>query len=93
MALKPIEIATRHAGPIHVLITDMVMPKMGGRELGTRMAKLRPGTKTIYMSGYAEHDSIAPNQGEEPPVLLTKPFTRATLARAVTQILQATNTH
>ena len=44
----------RHPGSIHLMVTDVVMPKMGGRELAERLAPLRPETKVLYMSGYAE---------------------------------------
>ena len=84
-----LEIARRHRGPIHLLITDVVMPKVGGHELAAKMAELRPETKVIYMSGYAER-AVAPPAGQnEKSILLTKPFTRAALTGAVNQVLQA----
>src|SRR5215469_7459309 len=49
-----LELAATHAGPIHLLMTDVVMPGMGGRELADRMRRLRPEIKILYMSGYTE---------------------------------------
>src|SRR5674476_869127 len=51
-------LAARHAGPIHLLLTDVVMPRMTGRELAEQLRPARPAMKVLYMSGYAE-DVIA----------------------------------
>jgi len=89
---EAIEIATRHPGPIHLLVTDMVMPGMGGRELAARLAALRPEIKVIYMSGYTEYAQT--RQGEKDPSagLLAKPFTRHTLASTVREVLGSRTT-
>jgi len=84
---EAIEIARNHPGPIHLLVTDMVMPGMGGRELAARLSPLRPEIKVIYMSGYTEYATVRQGELEEKAVLLTKPFTRSILARAVREIL------
>ena len=78
-----IEAAASHAGPIHLLLSDVVMPKLGGPELARRMAELRPGIRVLYMSGYS--DGAVSRQGVLGPdvLLLEKPFTGARLARAV----------
>ena len=52
--VQALEQAERHAGPIHLLLTDVVMPEMGGPELARRLVLLRPGLKVVYMSGYAD---------------------------------------
>ena len=84
---EALEIAQRHPGTIDLLITDVVMPRMGGHELGARMAELRPETKILYMSGYAEY-ATHPVQIQDGSAWLTKPFTRTALARLVDRVLQ-----
>ncbi len=85
---QAIEITMRHAGPIHLLVTDMVMPGMGGRELAGRLAPLRPEMKVVYMSGYTEYATVRQGELHESDLLLTKPFTRSMLARTVRQALR-----
>ena len=85
---EAIEAAMRHSGPIHLLVTDMVMPGMGGPELAARLASLRPEMKVVYMSGYTEYRSARQGDLDENAVLLTKPFTRSMLARTVREALQ-----
>ena len=82
------EIARGYQGPIHLLITDMVMPKVGGRELAAQIADLRPEMKVIYMTGYTERSAV-PNGESQKAVMLTKPFTRLALARTVSKILKS----
>jgi two-component system, cell cycle sensor histidine kinase and response regulator CckA len=84
-----VEIAQTHEGPIHLLITDMVMPKVSGRELAEVMAELRPETKVIYMSGYTEDSATPASEAGGKAVMLNKPFTRLALARAVNDVLKA----
>jgi CheY-like chemotaxis protein len=81
-------IAERHSGPIHLLVTDVVMPKMGGWELAKRLVVQRPGLKVIYMSGYSEY-TATPRQYEEwRGAFLQKPFTMDELARKVREVLE-----
>ncbi len=86
---EALKIAASHAGPIHVLITDMIMPAIGGRELAERISQSRPETKIIYMSGYAEYGGEGKTGVEEGGILLTKPFTRMGIVRMVNDILRA----
>ncbi|HET9870082.1 MAG TPA: ATP-binding protein, partial [bacterium] len=74
-------------GPIHLLLTDTVMPKMNGKELAQKLKKLRPKVKVLFMSGYPQE--VLARQGTlEPGIhLLQKPFTAEELARKVRQIL------
>ncbi len=90
---EAIEIATRYPGAIHLLVTDMVMPGMGGRELAVRLAALRPEMKVMYMSGYTEYASVRHGELDENAVMLTKPFTRSILARTVREVLQGGKVH
>jgi len=80
---EALEIARQYPHRIHVLITDMVMPGIGGSELAKQMALLQPETRVVYMSGYSEtalfeHNGVAPDL-----VLLPKPFTQESLTSAV----------
>ncbi len=79
--------AQQHQGPIHLLITDVVMPQMNGRDLLERIAASRPGIKTLYMSGYTS-DVIA-HHGVlgEGIHFLQKPFSVKTLAAKVREVL------
>ncbi len=78
---------SRHAGPIHLLLTDVVMPTTNGRELYGRLAALRPELKVLYMSGYTEN-VVAHHGVLEPGIeFLQKPFTIETLSRRVREVL------
>ena len=79
--------AGEHQGPIHLLLTDVVMPGMSGRELAKHLAPLHPETKVFYFSGYTS-DAIVRHgilSGDMP--FLPKPFGREALARKVREIL------
>jgi two-component system, cell cycle sensor histidine kinase and response regulator CckA len=82
-----LELAAMHVGPIHLLMTDVVMPGIGGRELAERMTRLRPGIKVLYMSGYTEQAVSQQGILGDDAVLLQKPFTLATLASKLCEIL------
>ena len=84
---QALELAEKHAGKIDLLVTDMVMPGIGGRELATRLLTLRPELKVIYMSGYTEYANFKNADFELHNVMLQKPFTRILLATAVHKIL------
>jgi two-component system cell cycle sensor histidine kinase/response regulator CckA len=87
---EALEVARSHSGPIHLLLTDVVMPGINGRVLGERLAPLQPGMKVLYMSGYT--DSFIAGHGvlEAGTHLLHKPFTQETLARKVREVLDGT---
>lgn len=82
-------ICEKYSGPIHLLITDVVMPHMSGHELVERLTSLRPGLRALYMSGYPDEAIV--HHGMMTPGLffLQKPFTPADLARKVRSILDA----
>ncbi|HXT19474.1 MAG TPA: ATP-binding protein [Thermoanaerobaculia bacterium] len=79
--------AAEIAGDLHLLITDVVMPDMNGRDLADRLLRRRPGLKVLFISGYTD-DSIVSHGVLDPGVeLLEKPFTAEVLARRVREIL------
>jgi two-component system cell cycle sensor histidine kinase/response regulator CckA len=82
-----LRVSKEHEGPIDLLITDVVMPKMGGKEVAERLQPLYPQMKTIYMSGYTD-DSIV-HRGVLAPGLnfIEKPFSPEGLARKVREVL------
>lgn len=83
---EALEIAKQHPAPVHVLLTDMLMPGISGPELATQIAAVRPETKVVYMSGYSEYNST--QQGGEPDrVFVQKPFTRDSLVRMIRQVI------
>ena len=82
-----LELAGMHHGPIHLLMTDVVMPGISGRELAGRLAKMRPEIKILYMSGYTDQAVLHHGMLDSGSVLLQKPFTMAVLAAKVREIL------
>ena len=84
---EALRVAAQHDGPIHMLITDLVMPEMGGRELVERLARLRKETKILFISAYVD-DAIRHLQGPSlGATLLQKPFTADELASTVRRVL------
>jgi CheY-like chemotaxis protein len=84
-----IEIAGSRPAPIHLLLTDVVMPQISGPELANAVRARRPGIKVVYMSGYSD-EAIAPHGVLDPgTVLLSKPFTAHALAQKVAEALAA----
>src|SRR5262249_56138183 len=84
---EAIEISERHRGPIHLMVTDVVMPQMSGRELAQRLLPVRPDLRVLYMSGYTD-DAIV-RHGVLAPAMpfLSNPFTPAALAANVPALL------
>jgi CheY-like chemotaxis protein len=80
--------AGAHPGPLHLLLTDVVLPEMTGRALAERLTALYPGLRVLYMSGYTA-DVIA-HQGvlEEGLAFLQKPFTKVALGAKVRAVLE-----
>jgi PAS domain S-box-containing protein len=82
-----LDIATRYSGAIHLLLTDVIMPGLSGRELATRLADLRPEARVIFMSGYTD-DAVTRHGVLEPGLAyLQKPFTPDALGQKVREVL------
>jgi len=86
---EAIRITEQHAGPIHLLLTDVVMPGMSGHELAQRLAILRPDIRSLYVSGYTGDAILQQGVLEEGASFLAKPFTRDALAQKVREGLEA----
>jgi CheY-like chemotaxis protein len=86
---EALQVAAQTPGPIHLLLTDVVMPGINGRVLAERLAPLHPAMKVLYMSGYT--DSFIAGHGvlEEGIHLLHKPFTEDALMRKIRELLDA----
>jgi len=80
-------LAREREGPIDLLLTDVVMPKLGGGDLARRLSALRPGLRVLYMSGYTNGAISQQGVLGEGVMLLEKPFTADSLARAVREAL------
>jgi PAS domain S-box-containing protein len=84
---QALNLAGLHAGPVHLLVTDLVMPGAGGREVAERLRAQRPGLKVLYLSGYTDDAVVRHGVLEAEADFLQKPFTPAALARKVREVL------
>jgi len=84
------QIAVAHEGVIHLLLTDVIMPGMNGRELAQRISEIRPQTKVLYMSGYTENVIGHDGTLDAGVSLLQKPFTLRDLKSKVREVLDST---
>ena len=85
---QALQVAAEHAGPIHLLITDLVMPQMSGTDLARRLREQRPKTRVLYTSGYAEN-AIAREAPFDPALaFLPKPYIAETLLFKVRSVLE-----
>jgi PAS domain S-box-containing protein len=84
---EAIAIAQSYAGKISLLLTDVVMPNMSGRQVADNLLKLRPGLKILYLSGYTDSTVVHHGVLENSLDFLPKPFSREVLARKIREIL------
>jgi len=84
-----LRIAEAFKEPIDILITDVVMPGIGGRELARKLLLLRPGISVLYLSGYTEDAVVTQGALGPSTAFLQKPFTLQNLAKKVREVLQS----
>jgi len=82
-----IRLCSDHDGTIHLLISDVIMPEMGGREVAAAAAALRPGIKVMFLSGYTDDAIVRHGILQEHVAFLQKPFTPTSIARRVRAVL------
>jgi hypothetical protein len=83
-------ICERHVGPIHLLLTDVMMPRIGGRELSEQLALLRPDMKVLLMSGYTDDRTLLSDVHEANIAFFQKPIKPEALIDMVRSVLNAT---
>jgi CheY-like chemotaxis protein len=83
-----LHVAERYQGPIHVLVSDVVMPNMSGGELARALSAERPGLRVLFVSGYAADEQVRESVRHHAVAFLQKPFSIEGLARAVRHALE-----
>jgi PAS domain S-box-containing protein len=86
---EALELAGGHPGPIHLLLTDVVLPRLSGPELAERLLELRPGLRVLFMSGYLDEGAETARGVPTPSAFVSKPFTPRELAEKVRAVLDA----
>jgi len=87
--LEALAVARAHAGSIHILITDVVMPRMGGIELAAQITAIRGDMTVLYISGYTDRREWMGAASQVRSAYLQKPFTPSVLMRKVRELLDA----
>jgi PAS domain S-box-containing protein len=85
---EALQLAATYAGPIHLLLTDVIMPGMSGRILATQLIRSRPEVKVLFMSGYTGEEVLRHGIQSEQRSFLKKPFKVAALKKAIREALQ-----
>ena len=77
----------QHGGEIHLMLTDVVMPKMSGKELADRLAAVRPNLKILFMSGYTDNAIVHHGVLDQGTHFIAKPFNSPDLLKKVRVVL------
>lgn len=88
---EALELAAAYPGDIDLLLTDVIMPHMNGKRLSLQLSHLRPGIRTLYVSGYTENTIVHRGVLEEGVDFLPKPFSKKSLVDYVTKLLTKHN--
>ena len=86
---KALEIAAAHEGAIDLLVTDVVMPRLSGREVATRLSAERPDLKVLYISGYTDDSIFRHGVLEGGVAFLQKPFNLKALAQKIREVFDS----
>jgi len=86
---EALSVVEAHTGPIHLLLTDVVMPMMSGRELADRLQATLPGLKVLYMSGYTSDAMLRHGVSAAAVAFIQKPMSPPALARKVREVLDS----
>jgi CheY-like chemotaxis protein len=84
---EAIELSAKHAGEISLLVTDVVMPNMSGKQVADTLVVSRPGLKVLFLSGYTDNTVVNHRVLDSNVNFLAKPFSRETLARKIREVL------
>src|SRR5688572_708738 len=84
---EALRVAAQYPQPIHIVVTDMVMPEMGGRQVFEALAAIRPDLRVLYTSGYTDDEIVRRGLLDTDAAFLQKPFTAASLGAAVRFVL------
>ncbi len=86
---EALKVAESHEGPVDLLLSDVVMPRMGGPELAQALVARRPDVKVLYMSGYTDHPMVRRGVVNAGVAFLQKPFTPTALVSRIREVLEA----
>jgi two-component system cell cycle sensor histidine kinase/response regulator CckA len=86
---EALKVAELHLGPLDLLLSDVVMPRMGGPELAQALLAQRPDVKVLYMSGYTDHPMVRRGVVNAGVAFLQKPFTPTVLVSRIREVLEA----
>lgn len=89
---EALRVAAEHPGAIQLLVTDLVMPRLAGRQLAEMLSRSRPALKILLMSGYADQVALPPGAAGGNVAFLQKPFSPSAFARRVREVLDTLGT-